>query len=115
MLRSTHEYFMDAMRINLKGREDLIVALRQQLAEKNKHIDALQEILVTPKCNDYTQGDSKQRKSSDPIVFGRSGWRGMAERASDLTVPKPKDSVTALEERVKAEGGKVDAIQQGKV
>jgi hypothetical protein len=111
MLRSTHQFFMDSMIINLKGREDLIVALRQQLAEKNKHIDALQDMLTNPKCNDYTsEGAKKEKIRHEPIAMGRGGWRGQAERASNLTVPKPKDSVQALEQRVAEQGGKVDAV-----
>jgi hypothetical protein len=112
MLRSTHEFFMDSMRINLQSREELIKVLREQLAEKNKHIDALQEMLTSPKCNDYTQ---QERKPEQVLTTGRGGWRARAEEASNKTIPVPKDSVKALEQRVTEQGGKVDAVQQGKV
>jgi hypothetical protein len=115
ILRSDHDFHMEAMRINLQSREDLIAILRRVLAEREHtistqeaSIESLTKLLTDSKCNDYTPKDPQ--KGLEPFSHSRGGWRGKAEAMSSATFPKPKDSVAQLEERVRQQGGKTDAV-----
>jgi len=107
MLRSTHEAIMEVRSKLESALVDTIDALKASIRDKDEQIAALEEILVSPKCNDYTAKPESKRTSSSPIVFGRGGWRARAELASNATIPAPADSSQALEQRVKSQGGKV--------
>lgn len=111
--RSDHEAIRDGLLAQVDVLHELNSELRVTIQTKNNEIEALKAILTSPKCNDYTSKDHQKPesgKSTGPIVNSRSGWRGMARLMSEATIPAPKDSMQALELRVKREGGKTDAV-----
>lgn len=71
-------------------------ALRSQLVDRS--------VIITPE-------KTTTRPKLIPINNNtRGGWRGRAQRASSTTFTPVNDSVAALEDKVKLEGGKINAV-----
>jgi hypothetical protein len=77
---------------------ELILKIKVLEGEKAALIE---ELASTPPIRESIQ---RERKPPVPLV-GRSGWRAKAAQRSKETIPAPKDSSKALEEKVIREGG----------
>ena len=113
MFRNTHEKYYNHT-------EALVKAQSEITAWQSAEIESLQNVIITLRTENKALTDSltQQRVVNKPdkaedkpkgthIPNGRSGWRARSAILSDRTVPAPKDSARALEERVNREGGKV--------
>jgi hypothetical protein len=111
MLRSTHEALFTSLKANFDAvyqiNEELIskckeyaaenAVLRLQLAQKS--------VIITP---DKPKEEPKKHLDILNTLPGRGAWRTRARLRSEKTMPKPKDSIAALQEKVKREGGTID-------
>ena len=93
------------MQANLETREHVIDHYKMVITERDQKIKDLEALLTGLKCNDYTRSAKAGEKKDVPAHFGRAGWRSRAKLASDRTIPAPNDSIQALEQRVKEQGG----------
>lgn len=116
MLVSTHDRLV-------MGNRDMIGLLQTINKERNREMDRLavenselreklerQSVIITPEAKVY-----RTKKEYVTRPAGRMGWRQQSQAASMATIPAPSDSIQALEARVKAEGGTVDAVPERKV
>lgn len=110
MLRATLEAEREQCAKLILHQDLEIQDLKSQIALKEVEVKALLNTIAAQKCNHYTSTDllnEKKPPQTRQIRGGRSNWRARAQEASNLTIPKPADSIVALEEKVLAEGGKV--------
>lgn len=100
---------------SIKARDNVIELQKAHILTLMYDNKLLRAKVDPPKCNDYTPEPPKIEESvpveKKPFVptVSRGGWRGKSAQVSarTRTIPLPKDSVKALEERVRREGGKV--------
>ena len=89
----------------------LLVQTNEKLALKESDVSRLTVLLAkseSQKCNHYTSKNPEsgtKASTSTTQQHSRSGWRSRAKEASKHTLPKPKDSVSALQQKVISEGG----------
>lgn len=110
MLRSTLETEREQCAKVILHQDMEIQDLKSQVVLKEVEVKALLHTISLQKCNHYTSSDllnEKKPPQTRQVRGGRSNWRARAQEASNLTIPKPADSIIALEEKVIAEGGKV--------
>jgi hypothetical protein len=110
VLRSTYDEHVGILEENIRNMEAEIDAYKDAMASRDTTIANLSSLLTKEKCNDYTPKESEKQKKDPISVAGRSGWRRRAEMASDATIPPPADSMRALEQRVKEQGGTTNAV-----
>ena len=104
MLRSDHDAHMKLLNLNVCILQESIQDKNRQLIEKEQEIQALILQLAANRVTEVAV-ESKKRLGEAPILIGRSAWRSQATLKSQSTVPAPKDSAKALEEKVIREGG----------
>jgi hypothetical protein len=106
ILRSDHEEEIRLTNIIISSLQQKVVDQGLVIAKQEKEIEALIEHLnlatATP-----TLPAPKIPKVSELILTGRGGWRARATKRTRDSIPTPRDSGQALEEKVKKEGGKV--------
>ena len=80
----------------------------KRLQEQEKYIKLLEEALhLAVTVKQTAEPIPAITEDKEPVVTGRGSWRTTFARESSKSIPKPADSVAALEERVKEAGGKV--------
>jgi len=80
----------------------------KRLQEQEKYIKLLEETLhLAVTVKQTAEPIPVVTEDKEPVVTGRGSWRTTFARESSKSIPKPADSVAALEERVKEAGGKV--------
>lgn len=104
ILRRDHDALILAIQSNCDSRMETIEALKEVISAKDQQIQAFIDLMVNPKCNDYTKKDPPK---GNMVSFpnNRSGWRARAEAASEASIPVAPDSAAKLEQRVKDQGG----------
>jgi hypothetical protein len=108
ILRTDHDEQLRIMNLLLQGQENIIHDLKFRIQQKDDEIDSLIQEL-TGELTGEAPATSKDKRVKRPlrVMPGRSGWRARAEAMSRQTIPPVKDSATALDEKVKKEGGTV--------
>lgn len=110
--REDHDTILRQANMILCDRDNKVAELQSRIKILEIEKRALIEQLSAPP--EPLAPQQKERKPSVPYN-GRSGWRAKATMRSRETVPAPKDSEAALEERVIKEGGISSAIPTGQV
>lgn len=103
MLRSDHDEQVRLTNVIISSLQQKVSDMGVDLIRKEKEIQALIDQLAE---NQNSMGHIDQvRPKIEPILSGRGGWRARAMKRTRDSIPTPKDSSQALEERVKKEGG----------
>jgi hypothetical protein len=92
---------MSQQNVIICDRENTISAQRKLIFEQEKEIQALMEQLT---AGQPATGQKKEKKEFHPAKLS---YRSLAQQRSKETIKPPADSASALEERVKKEGGTV--------
>ncbi len=107
MFRITHELEVNLLRANAEAWKSNCDDLHDCLRDKKAENEALKELLTSQSVMITPKGTENKPKQGEPVVVGRGGWRSRSEMASRATIPKPNDSIDALNIRVKEQGGTV--------
>ena len=91
----------------ISAQADEILVLQEKVSAQEQQISGFLEVISKGKVYRDTSEKPKTTQIDDSGGAGRAGWRTMASHRSSRTMPQPKDSVEALEQRVSAEGGTV--------
>jgi hypothetical protein len=104
LLRTDHEEQVRLFNVIIDSHLSTIEELKFKLQQRDNEIENLMSELT----GEAPARIPKEHKSRSLTVLpGRSGWRAKAQARSRATIPPPKDSAKALEDKVIREGGKV--------
>lgn len=107
MSRADHNEHLRLMNVVISSLEQTIRDKDIVITEKNLEILSLMEQLTAQTPASRRTREPKEPKPKTVAITGRSGWRARAEQTSRETIPPPRDSAQALEQKVIREGGTV--------